>query len=574
MLFQSRVAQFQENDFEEMLFEESPDFYMSGGLSKKQTEMLDFLKVVPFKKIEKTADILVRSAREFNRDCVEIYLREAQVSPVLMSYVNPRFFIGDKPGLGKTVMSAASYAYYKYMQKRKGLKPKKVLVVTDSSHVMGFANEWNSYGIRIVPLTKSSTGIARALRKHDMDEQDGVITNWDGLKTNGFLEYYLEHADEYEFAIFDETSKLLNPKSMLYKTVNNIVNKFEGGIERVIFLNGSSFEKNIFDFYYQFNVLKPKLIPNKDFLETRYVVRGGREVYMRDLSKFDPFQQHVVKRKVGEIVDYKNQAELRDRLKYYYIARSKRDYSKDLPEHNYVLHGVELTAKQKKQISESANVSLINSPKTSDPDAEFSQKTSPKLKAVIEFAQTVEDDRPLVYVYNKESQKTMKEELEALGYKVGILNGDISVEDKTETLRLFNSGQLDMLVFNVEKAVNIPTSDRILFYDIPTMPQRTNQIKGRIDRNNYEKKKFYDFFCYMDSPEMVNIVRLAHFREHHGNEFTGQKEEVYGTLVKQLRNMYKEELMDSIAEKFEWMEANNRTFEDIEREVRQLLGMD
>ncbi|MGM9926622.1 MAG: helicase-related protein [Bacillus sp. (in: firmicutes)] len=573
MIFNARRAAFQPVEIEDELTNED-SFFLQEGLSERQVELLDKIRKLPFEKLKPTEDIIRRSAAVFGRSCVDITLREAQIAPVLMSYVNPRFFIGDKPGLGKTVMSAACYAYYKWMLNKKGLTPKKVLVVTDSAHVVGFCNEWRSYGIDLVPLTKSSTGIARALRKHDMSVMDGVITNWDGLKTNGFLEYYLEHADDYGYGIFDETSKLLNPKSLLYITVDNIVNKYRGGIERVIFLNGSSFEKNIFDFYYQFGVLKPKLIPSKEFLEQRYIVRGGKEVYMQDFTKFSPHQKQVVKRKVGEIVDYRNQSELRDRLKYYYIARSKRDYSKDLPEHNYVLHGVGLTSPQMKKLSQSQNMSIINSPKTSDPDAVFTPASSPKLKAILEFAVQVEDDRPLFYVYNKESQRTVCDELTALGYRVKILNGDVSSEEKTEILREFNTGELDMLVFNVEKAVNIPTSDRIVFYDIPTMPQRTNQIKGRIDRNNYDKKKFYDFFCYLDSPEMLNIVKLAYFREHHSNQFTGQIEHVYGVLVKQLQLIYQEDQLESIAEKFAWMESNNRTFDDIEDEVRRILGMD
>ncbi|MGG4362834.1 helicase-related protein [Bacillus subtilis] len=549
------------------------DFYLDGGLSQKQMDLIDvILKATP-KMLKKQEDIIPKSAAALNRNSVKITLRLAQIIPVLMSYVNPRLFIGDKPGLGKTVMSAACYSYYRLMMLKKGLPIKKILVVTESVHVLGFGSEWGNYGINLLPLTKSSTGIARALRNSNMDEYDGVITNWDGLKTNGFLDYYLQHADEYGYAVFDETSKLLNPKSVLYSTTDNIINKYRGGIPRVIFLNGSSFEKNIFDFYYQFSILKPKLIPNKTFLENRYVVRGGREIYTKDFSRFSPNQQHVVKRQVGEIIDYKNQAELRERLKYYYIARSKRDYTKDLPEHSYILHGVELTAAQKKVLNEKKNISLINSPKTSDPKAKFTVQTSPKLKAVLEFAQKVEDDRPMIYVYNKESQLTIKSELEKMGYRTEILNGDVTVSEKTDILKRFNSGKLDMLVFNVEKAMNVPTSDRIIFYDIPTMPQRTNQIKGRIDRNNYDKKKFYDFFCYLDSPEMSNIVRLAYFREHHSNEFTGQVENVYGALVGQLQVHYREDCLEEVEEKFAWMENNNKTYEDIQDDVDEILGL-
>ncbi|PER55704.1 hypothetical protein CN495_08095 [Bacillus thuringiensis] len=578
MLFASRHQEVVIDDFFDVEadggvpFEESPEFYLTGDLSEERTELLDKLMTLTFEQMKSMTDVLEKSAKAFGRDCVPITLREAQVLPVLMSYVNPRFFLGDKPGLGKTVMSGASYAYYRYFMKKKGQEPKKVLVVTDSSHVLGFAGEWNTFGLKVVPLVGGK--VARALKKHDPNDCDGFVINWDGLKTNAFLEYYLEHADEFGFAIFDETSALLNPKSMLYQTANHIINKYRGGIERVIFLNGSSFEKNLFDIYHQFQILMPKLIPNKDFLESRYVVRSGREVFMHDMSRFNPFQKHVVKRKTGEIADYQNLEELRNRLKYYYVARSKQDYASDLPKHNYRLHVANLTSEQKKRLSESSNMSNINSPKTSDPNAKFTLATAPKLKAVVEFAQQTEEDRPLVYVYNKESQKTMKEELEAVGYRVGILNGDIAPAEKAETLRAFNTGNLDMLVFNVEKAINIPTSDRIIFYDIPMMPQRTNQITGRIDRNNYEVKKFYDFFCYNDSPEMVNLVRLAYFRETHGENFTGQRVGVYAQLVRQLHAYFSTETLETVEEMFDRMEAENGTFADIEQDVRRALGLD
>ncbi|PGT90091.1 helicase-related protein [Bacillus thuringiensis] len=575
MIFVSRRQEVLDEFVEENVpFEESPEFYLTDGLNEQRIQLLNKLTSLPFEKLNGLTDIMERSARAFGRDCIPLTLREAQVLPVLMSYVNPRFFIGDKPGLGKTVMSGASYAYYRYLMHKKGLTPKKVLVVTDSSHVIGFAGEWNTFGLKVIPLTDSSIGITRKLKKHDPNDCDGFVINWDGLKTNGFLEYYLEHADEFGFAILDETSKLLNPKSLLFQTTNNIINKYRGGIDRVIFLNGSSFEKNLFDIYHQFQILKPKLISNKDFLESRYVIRGGREVYMHDMSRFNPFQKQVIKRTTGEIEDYQNLEELRERLKYYYIARSKSDYAKDLPEHNYRLHVVDLTKEQRKRLTESSNMSLINSPKTSNPSAKFTQATSPKLKAVIEFAQQTEDDRPLIYVYNKESQKTVQEELQALGYQVGLLNGDVSPQEKADVLRAFNTGELQMLVFNVEKAVNIPTSDRIIFYDIPMMPQRTSQITGRIDRNNYEIKKFYDFFCYSDSPEMVNLVRLAYFRETHGENFTGQKVGVYAQLVRQLHAYFTQDTLNNVEERFAWMEANNRSFEDIEQDVRKLLGMD
>ena len=549
------------------------NFYLEGNLNEKQTKLMDKILTMTEKELSGIKRVIQANAKQKGVKSDEIVLRDAQVKPVLMSYVNPRFFIGDKPGLGKTVMSAGCYAYYQVQCRKRGIVPKRVIVVTESSHVVGFANEWRRYGINLLPLTKSSMGIERAFRNNDYTEFDGVITNWDGLKTNGFLAHYLEHAEEYGYGVFDETSKLLNPKAVLYKVVDNIVNTFGGGLKRAIFLNGSSYEKNIFDFYYQFGILKPKLIPSKSFLEDRYVVRGGRNVFMKDVvSRGNSMSIETVRRRTGDIVDYQNQEELRQRLQYYYMARSKEDYGSDIPVHSYILHGVELTSAQSKILDDSKNISLVNSPRTSDPDAKFTPATSPKLKEVVEFADTVAHDRPLIYVYNKESQKTMTQELKKLGYRVEMLNGDSgSSEMKSDIVDRFNEKKLDMLVFNVAKAVNIPTSDRIIFYDIPTMPQTTNQIKGRIDRNNYDTRKFYDFFCYLDSPEMINIIQLAYFREHHGNKFTGQVENVYAMLVHQLRTIYTNGEVEEIEKAIEKMEEDNLDFSDIKGDIEDLL---
>lgn len=548
---------------------------MIGGLTQKQQDLMDKVLGMEDSELSGIKKIIMKNAAEVGRVSEDIFLRDAQVKPVLMSYINPRFFIGDKPGLGKTVMSAGSFAYYQMQCRKRGKVPKKILVVTDSNHVVGFANEWNGYGLKLLPLTNSSIGITRAFRNNNWRDFDGVITNWDGLKTNGFLEHYLENADEYQYAVFDETSKLLNPKSSMYATVNNIINKFAGGIQRVVFLNGSSFEKDIFDFYYQFNILKPKLIPSKSFLEGRYIVRGGRNVFMKDLvTRGNQMAIETVKRRVGKIEDYRNQDELRERLKYYYMARSKEDYGSDIPQHSYILHGVDMTAKQAKVLDDQKNISLVNSPKTSDPEAKFTFATSPKLKEVVEFADMVAADRPVIYVYNKESQKTITAELRKLGYLVEQLNGDSGSQEARDAIKdSFNNYELDMLVFNVAKAINLPTSDRVIFYDIPTMPQLTNQVMGRIDRNNYDTKKFYDFFCYLDSPEMVNIIRLAYFREHHGNKFTGQVVNVYKMLVKQLRVIYTEGEVDAIETAIDLMEEEGRDFESIQSEIAELLNI-
>lgn len=548
--------------------ERESDFYL-GDLSQEKKDLLDKVLRVSDKSLRKFNKRIQETAQLRGKKCTDIILKDAQIKPMLLSLVTKRFFIGDKPGLGKTVESASAYANYIFNSIKHGKEYKKILVVTDGQHVIGFGKEWARYGIDLLPLVDGSEKIAKKIEAADMSEMDGLVINWDGLKTNAFLEYYMDHKEEYGFAVFDETGRLLRNTSQTYKVTDMIANKYKGGIERIIFLNGSSFEKNIFDFYHQFKILKPDLIPNQAFLEDNYVIRGGMPVNILRING-SRTQKKMVSKTMGEIVDYKNAEELRERMKYFYMARSKEDFSDELPKHSHRLHLVTMTPKQRRLMKDQARVTILNSPGTVDPKEKMTKANNPKYKQVLDFVEQVIEDRPLIYVYNKLAQYEIKEELEKAGHKVGLLNGEVSSADKTIVQEKFNNYELDILILNVERAINLPTSDRIIFYDVLTMPQRTTQIKGRIDRNNYDTPKFYDFFCYRDSPEMNNIVRLAYFREKHGNAFTGQVDYTYKELIDQLVTNYGEENMENLKELIE----NDEEFfdkDDWEEKVAETL---
>lgn len=544
----------------------SRDYLLTRGLKTSQIELLEGYRVLGDEAKANLRGIIPAFAEMRGRKSKDIQLRKAQIDPVVMHYINPRFFIGDEPGLGKTVMSAAAYAYYGYMRLLEGLPVGKIMVVTEASHVVKFAKEWQTYGISVIPVFGNKA--KRQIKEFNVEDHDGVVIGWDALKTNVVIDFYLHHSDIFKCAVFDETSKLLNNKSTIYQAADAIINSYQGGIERALFLNGTSFEKNIYDFYYQFDVLQPKLIPSKKFLDDRYVVKEFDSIYRKN-----EYGQ-AVKQKFANIVDYKNQDELRDRLRYFFVARKKSDFSDDLPVHNYNLHVVEMTDDQKRIMEEEGRISLINSPKTNDPSKDLTVDNSPKLKALLDYYDEVKSDRPIIYVYNKESQYTIKEELELRGVRCGLLNGDDPMDVRAEVLDKFNNYELDSLVFNIQKALNIPTSDRILFYDIPTMPSHTGQIKARIDRNNYTTVKNYDFFCYYLSQEWKNLARLGRFREHHSGAFTGQADTVYETLVKQMDEYIPEEVQQELNKEFGRLDLDSKLeFKDIEAKVNKLLGI-
>lgn len=541
---------------------------LNKDLTDKQIDLMELVLSETDSRFDKIQNILIESAELSGREHGNIKLFKHQVTPALMIQISKRVFNGFSPGIGKTFSSCGAYALYRSKCIKSGKPVGKVLCVTEGNHLHGFKNDWNSGGVKLLPISEGTVSINKELKKAEEEgfDYDGIVTTWSSLITNGFLLYYLEHSEEYTFAVFDETTPLMNNKNITPKVVDMILNKYKGGIEYCMFLNGTSFNKNIYDIYYQMNILVPKLIPNKKWIDDRYVIKEEKRIWTNQNGG-------KVLNKFKDIVNYKNQEDFFNQLKYYYIVRNKSDVKGSIPSHVYKLHGIELSPTVKRILKKGGGSKDINSPNTSF-GIELTPKKFSKLEYLINrFKETIQD-RPIIYAHHKDAQKVIGEEIKKLGYSVAYLNGDATDEEKSEIITKFNNKEIDTLVFNIIRAVNLPTSDRIIFYEIPISPNITNQVKARIDRNNYDTVKFYDFLCYLDSPEMVNIVQLSHFREHHGTLLTGQGEEkVYSQLITQLEEIYDKERIELVGKRVEQMYKDNHTWNSTEEDIYKLLNL-
>lgn len=513
------------------------NFYLQGNLSDLQVHQLE--QLLRMGKVDKLKHVIPESAELFKRDCEDIVLYDAQTLAVGMSYINPYFFIGDKPGLGKTIMSAAIYAQLRKKNLELDIKTGKLMVVTDNNHVLGTKKDFARCGINLIALKGGTQAINKDTKNFDMRDPliDGVVTSWDSLKTNGFLMFYLENRELFTLGIMDETSTLKSDKTQLYAQADKIAINFE----RNVFLNASTFETSIMDIYNQFQILNPTVIPTKKFINDRYVIQGKESWhetdYVTDYRTGQIIPQRVMKY-AYRIADYTNQAELRQRLRYQYIARTKADYSDDLPEKLYILHPVEMTERMRRGVVEHPQRynEILNSPTTIDKNLKFNFQTVPKFQVAVDLFESIAFERPVIYCFNNESQRALKAELQSRGFRIEIISGEENVagEGRDKVLEEFKEGYYDGLITNVKKAVNMIGSQAMIFYDIPTNPQIAYQIMGRIDRNNFTEKRTYHFLVYMNSPEMFNMAELANFREVNSSLFTGQHEEVYKQLIKQL----------------------------------------
>ncbi len=509
------------------------DYYFQGQLNEDEVKYID--KILSMESVDKLKEILQESAFFAGRYCSDEYkLYDKQTIPVALSLFNDTLFIGDKPGLGKTVMAAGIYALYrkKHIVNEENLDYGRLLFVTDNNNLTGIHNELKEMGVDLLEVGGGTSKIERAFRDYDIDsyDTDGVITSWESLKTNGFLMYFMDNYEKFKVGVFDETSALKNKKIMLYNRAKEIREK----LEKVIFLNASMFETHINDIINQMNIMNKEIIPTQKFINERYIISGRDSWFVTELGPDGRYQR--VMRSIYAVKGYKNQEDLRKRLRYFYISRSKKDYAKGAPENIYKLHPVKPTAEMIKELENghTGYNEILNSPTTRDIKKKFNTKTVPKLQVLLDLFESIADEKPVIYCFNREAQDNIKKNLEKLGYKVSIIRGGVTGEEREYILKNMKEGKLDCIITNVEKSLNIYGSNAEIFYTIPNNPQIVYQIMGRIDRNNFDTQKSYHFLVYLDSPEMINMIELAFFREDNSNKFTGNEEEVFKQLIKQL----------------------------------------
>ena len=172
----------------ELLDKSDESYYLKKDLNETQIKKIDAILNMPIENKMGIENVFIKSANLYNREHSNYKLYPAQIDPVLMAYINPRLFISDSPGLGKTIEAGGIYAYYRLQQLKNNLPVSKVIVVAETIHVLGFEKEWKNLGINLLPLHGGNAKIKKERDKFNSEDYDGIVINWDGLKTNEFVE--------------------------------------------------------------------------------------------------------------------------------------------------------------------------------------------------------------------------------------------------------------------------------------------------------------------------------------------------------------------------------------------------
>jgi superfamily II DNA/RNA helicase len=110
----------------------------------------------------------------------------------------------------------------------------------------------------------------------------------------------------------------------------------------------------------------------------------------------------------------------------------------------------------------------------------------------------------IVFSFFKKTLDYLETKLTALGYRVGKIHGDFSIEDRFAKIKEFKKGTFDILLSSEvgSEGLDMQFCNVVINYDLPWNPMRVEQRIGRIDRIGQKFDKLHIFnLCIAGSIE-------------------------------------------------------------------------
>ena len=195
---------------------------------------------------------------------------------------------------------------------------------------------------------------------------------------------------------------------------------------------------------------------------------------------------------------YKNQAEFKESLKLVYLGRSQKQVGLE-GENVYKVYTVQPTPAMTQAIAKGYRYpEVVNCPSLiPEINIGMNRKEVPKLNRLCEIIENdCVDTNVVVYCFNVEAQEAIKTELEAIGRRCVILNGQGSTgakkdEETLDKVIAFNSGEYDVFITNKQRSLNLHSADVLIMYSASATVGKLEQIRGRIDRHVDDRVKTF-----------------------------------------------------------------------------------
>lgn len=187
----------------------------------------------------------------------------------------------------------------------------------------------------------------------------------------------------------------------------------------------------------------------------------------------------------------------------------------------------------------------------------------------------------IVFSFFKKTLNYLEIKLQNMGYSVGKIHGDFSVEERFAKIKEFKKGNFDILLSSEvgSEGLDMQFCNVVINYDLPWNPMRVEQRIGRIDRIGQKFDKLHIFnLCIVGSIEDRILNRLYTKLDIFENS-VGELEPILGELEKQLNiseliHLSQEEIDEKIHLKELAIKREEIEIKEQNSEVEKLINED
>ena len=400
-------------------------------------------------------------------------LTSYQTVGVAFAFTAGNYINGDSVGLGKTVETAGFYNVIKSLMSKNGedyrclLLTEKTLVPQLRSEMVKFTGDF----FQICPDAEIKTLRNFTTNNNYLEPLKYSVVGSHGLiKAPEFIAW-LEQCRLYgkgfpfHTLVVDESSILGGKQTTQIVKSFKMLSKY---FKKIIFLNATPFETKLECFYNQLSLLDSKLLPTKSEFQQEFCKMRWNGMYKIATGK------------------YKNESVFKNRIRYHYFARTRRDNGAEMKDCKGGVIYSELSDIQKQWLKKTSLVNVVyDCPTYLDPSIEFCQENVPKLYSLenLLYNEAADEDTILIFVYYKEAQRYLSEWLTNLGFSNRILNGDTKVNDRNKIVKGFKNAEFRILITNVQKGLNFGACNFCIFYNFDPNPSKMIQFEGRTTRD-------------------------------------------------------------------------------------------
>ncbi|WP_230283250.1 DEAD/DEAH box helicase [Deinococcus sp. 23YEL01] len=147
---------------------------------------------------------------------------------------------------------------------------------------------------------------------------------------------------------------------------------------------------------------------------------------------------------------------------------------------------------------------------------EHEPASNAKVQHVLSLAGQRKGRGGVIFARNRRSIAMLKEQLEAKGHRVGVIDGSTSTDEKGKVRKSFDAGHVDIVLCSDAGATGANLQHRgewLVNYDLPLTQKTLEQRNARIDRLGQTKKVELHHLVTDTAYDRDNVTRLTRKRE-------------------------------------------------------------